>query len=259
MRYQTPHNVEHAAFPQFSDNWALFLDVDGTLLELAGRPHDVSLPAGLADVLESLFQQVPLALISGRRIADLDRLFASLVLPVAGQHGAERRSSDGRTCQRPVSRVDLEPARDILTHWAGSHPGVLLEDKGLTLALHYRLVPELKAEAAQVARQAACLLRADYEIIPGNMVWEVRPVGCDKGRAIAAFLDETPFCDRIPVFIGDDVGDEDGFSLLNSRGGHSFKVGAGQTAARSRFSDVGDVLNWLHDYAAWLASASQRA
>lgn len=257
MEYKQSGSRTYDTLPRFADDWALFLDVDGTLLDIALRPQDVSPWPGLPDVLKSLVRRVPLALISGRRIADLDCLFAPLVLPIAGQHGAERRSIDGRTTCRPVSRVDLEQARHALARWADAHPGILVEDKGLSLALHYRMAPELGADAAAVARQVTRSLPSPYDIVAGKMVWEIRPAGCDKGGAMAAFMDEQPFSGRVPIFIGDDVGDENGFSLINARGGHSFKVGAGRTAARFCFAGVGEVVGWLSDYAAWLEATPE--
>ena len=228
---QNPHNTElGSTLPPFSNAWGLFLDVDGTLLDFALRPQDVALSAGLVDVLESLHRRIPLAFISGRRIADLDRLFAPLLLLAAGQHGAERRPLGGQTVCQPVSRIDLERARDILMRWAELHPGTIVEDKGLTLALHYRQAPALAAAAAEAVRNAARSLHSIYEIVAGNMVWEVRAAACNKGRAIEAFMEEAPFSGRIPVFIGDDVADEAGFALVNRRGGHSFKVARAQAS-----------------------------
>lgn len=252
MKYTNRSGTKGDSVPSFNRDWALFLDVDGTLLELAERPSDVSAPARLVEVLQSLERRIPLALVSGRRIADLDRLFAPLLLPIAGQHGAERRSAGGELIFQPFSRTHLQVALDTVTQWAASNAGIVIEDKGLSFTLHYRLAPTLKDSASRIVRQAIERAGADYVVAPGNMVWEVRAAGCDKGRVVAAFMDEPPFAGRIPVFIGDDIGDEDGFHSINHRGGHSFKVGPGETAARFRFADVSDVLTWLHRYADWL-------
>ena len=238
--------------PPFERRAALFLDVDGTLLDIAARPQDVSLRPGLVRILGGLRQVMPVVLISGRRIADLDRLFAPLVLPAAGQHGAERRAIGGETSRLDLPRAALEQARDRLQHWAQAHPGVLVEDKGATLALHYRRAPQLAAEATQAACEAVERLGPRFTLVPGAMVCEIRPSGCDKGRAIAEFLAEPACAGRRPCFIGDDTTDEDGFALVNRLGGCSIKVGPGPSVARWRFPGVDEVLAWLERYARWL-------
>ncbi len=235
-------------------NGAFFLDVDGTLLDIAERPEAVKLRSGLTDTLAALQRRAPVALISGRPIAALDRLFAPLKLPAAGQHGAERRSADGRLRRVTVSRSALNQARAYLVAWARNHQEILLEDKGLTLALHYRAAPRLESEAARVAREAWRRLGDGFVLEPGNMVFEIRPRGWDKGRAIAEFMREPPFAGRVPVFAGDDITDEDGFAAVNRMGGYSIKVGVGPTAARWRLPDVRRVLAWLDCYVAWFAA-----
>lgn len=234
--------------PVLDRNEAFFLDVDGTLLDIAERPEDVKLRSGLTDTLAALQRAAPVALISGRPIAALDRLFAPLRLPAAGQHGAERRGADGQVRRAVVAESALGPARAHLLAWAHNHHGILLEDKGLTLALHYRAAPHLEAEAARVSREALRQLDDGFVLGSGSMVYEIRPRGWDKGRAIAEFMREPPFAGRVPVFAGDDVTDEDGFAVVNRMGGHSIKVGAGPTAARWRFADVIQVLTWLDRY-----------
>lgn len=241
--------------PVFDPAWAVFLDVDGTLLDLGERPAEVTREPGLTQTLEALRRCVPVALISGRPIADLDRLFAPLVLPAAGQHGAERRSAGGRIHRANVSRAALAHARTLLTTWTRSHPGTLLEDKGMTLALHFRGAPDLGAEAARVFHDALQRLGDDFQLGTGNMVLEIRPRGWDKGRALAEFMHEPPFAGRLPVFVGDDVTDEDGFCAANRLGGHSIKVGNGPTAARWRIHGVRQVLAWLDRFVQWSATS----
>lgn len=238
--------------PPFTRRAAIFLDVDGTLLEFASRPQDISLPPGLVDMLAVLQRRLPVALVSGRRLEDLDRLFAPLVLPMAGQHGAERRAATGRALRSDVAQAPLTAAARQLQRWALAHPGALVEDKSMSVALHYRRAPELAAAAAEVTANIAAALGAAFTIVAGNMVYEIRPSNCDKGRAIAAFLTEAPFTGCVPVFVGDDATDEDGFAYVNSVGGHSIRVGGGPTLARYRIETVTEVLAWLAHYAAWL-------
>ncbi len=241
--------------PAFDPAWAVFLDVDGTLLDLGERPSDVMLRPGLTRTLEALRRVVPVALISGRPIADLDRLFAPLSLPAAGQHGAERRSADGRLHRAKVSPAALAQARTLLTAWAGNHPGTLLEDKGVTLALHFRRAPDLEAEAARACHDALQRLGDGFLLGNGHRVLEIRPRGWDKGRALAEFMREEPFAGRVPVFVGDDATDEDGFRAANRLGGLSVKVGDGSTQACWRLEGVEQVLAWLDRFVQWSATS----
>lgn len=238
--------------PDFAEHWAFFLDVDGTLLDFADHPQAVELKPALVATLSSLQGLVPVALISGRPIVDLDRLFAPLRLPVAGQHGAERRTARGRLIRMERPR-QMSGARDALARFADAHLGLLLEDKGLSLALHYRLAPRLKAEVEALMKVWTQKLGERFVLLAGNMVYEIRPVGIDKGTAIATFMEERPFAGRVSVFIGDDTTDEDGFVTVNRLGGHSVKVGDGETSARWRLGNVACVLYWLDAYRSWRA------
>jgi len=231
--------------PCFDPSWALFLDVDGTLIEFARRPDEIEPRPELIETLGMLQRTFPLALISGRRISDLDRLFAPLRLPAAGQHGAERRSADGQINLAPVPQDVLIPARTTLGDWMRGRPGVVLEDKGLSMAVHYRGAPEREREASEVLEKAARPLGGMYEVRSGKMVAELRPSGYDKGRAIEAFMGEVPFMERVPVFVGDDATDEEGFKVVNRMGGLSIKVGEEPTVACWRLASVSEVLEWL--------------
>lgn len=240
--------------PHFGSNWALFLDVDGTLLDLAEHPDNVKLPGGLIESL-SVIQNtkcIPIALISGRPINLLDRLFAPLRLPIAGQHGAERRPVDGQIVRYQIRNLAFSNVRRDLRRIERGNAGLFLEDKGLTLALHYRNAPHLQAEVENLVKGMIQDLGDDFILVSGNMVLEIRPVGRDKGVAIAEFMGEKPFSGKIPVFIGDDATDEDGFVRVNKLRGHSIKVGGGSTAARWRLSDVTCVQDWLNQYARWM-------
>lgn len=231
---------------------ALFLDVDGTLLEIATAPDAVRVPASLRNTLElaAARQQGALALISGRKLAELDRLFAPAVFPAAGQHGFERRDAQGRITRFPVDAQRLNPARHILTLLVERHPGLLLEDKGSGLALHYRQAPQLENSLQQLMQELLISLTPYFQLKPGKCVLELTPAICSKRTAIEAFMTEAPFAGRIPVFVGDDITDEDGFAAVNAVGGYSVRVGADQpqhTAAQHHFGSVSAVIAWLRE------------
>jgi trehalose 6-phosphate phosphatase len=190
-----------------------------------------------------------LALVSGRAIDDVDRLFRGGALPIAGQHGLERRDAAGVTTRAPAHAEALAHARARLAELAARHEGLLLEDKGLSLALHYRAAPQHEALVHDVVRGAAASLGNDWLVQRGKYVVELRPAGADKGAAIEAYLAEAPFAGRLPVFLGDDATDEHGFEAVNRLGGHSIKVGEGASAARWRLRDVREVERWLAEVA----------
>jgi trehalose 6-phosphate phosphatase len=180
-------------------------------------------------------------------LAQIDALFAPLRLNAAGLHGLERRN-----LVSGVVRADPEPAtfaapRAALARFAQDHAGVLLEDKGLTLALHYRNAPQWADEAKQLARAVASASDGALVLLEGKMVLELKPPHADKGHAIAAFMEEPPFRGRLPVFAGDDVTDEAGFAAINRLGGISIRIGADgrPTAARYGLRDVSSVQGWL--------------
>ncbi|MCU0977346.1 MAG: trehalose-phosphatase [Steroidobacteraceae bacterium] len=225
---------------------ALFLDVDGTLLDIAEAPDRVSVPARVVDLLARLAARGgALALVSGRSIRDLDGLLAPLRLPCAGLHGAERRDAGGRMHRLRVNGA-LDGARAALSDFCRDHPGTLLEDKGAALALHYRLAPQAEAAARRTVAALVSRLAPDFQLQQGKCVLELKPAGASKARAIGDFMAEPPFAGRIPVFVGDDATDEDGFRAVNAHGGLSVRVGpASDTAARASLDGVADVLDWL--------------
>jgi trehalose 6-phosphate phosphatase len=240
-----------ALLPKWRDDWALFLDVDGTLLKIAATPAAVSVPTRIVDLLARLHARLSgaLALVSGRPIADLDALFSPLRLPAAGAHGAERRDAAGA-----VERYDygeaLAPARAMLASWAGSHEGALLEDKGVSLALHYRGVPELENAARRAAAEAVAAAGPRFHVQDGKKVLEIKATAVGKGSAITEFMAEPPFAGRVPAFLGDDVTDEEGFRVVNELGGHSIAVGVSRdTCARWHLTSEADVLRWLESSA----------
>jgi trehalose 6-phosphate phosphatase len=239
--------------PSSPDASALFLDVDGTLLPIASRPDAVAVPPGLLTLLADLERhlQGALALVSGRSIADLDRLFAPLSLPTAGVHGLERRGADG-TLHREATAELLDPLRRPIEDFIAARPGLLLEDKRQSLALHYRNAPQLEAEVETLLGELLGDAPSHLSLQRGKMVIEVRAGSADKGTAIEAFSREAPFAGRVPVFIGDDVTDEDGFRLINRLGGLSIRVGEAQdSAAVCILPDEAAVYAWLR---AWISN-----
>lgn len=240
--------------PAYSPGWAIFLDIDGTLLEHVERPDAVRADAALGKLLEELEGVTggALALISGRAVAELDVLFAPLRLAVAGQHGIERRDADGKLHRHAFALEPLRRAARQLGEFAARHAGLLLEDKGYSLALHFRLAPQLAGAAREAVAEALATLGPGFEMQDGKMVFELKPGGRDKGTAIEEFMAEAPFADRLPVFIGDDATDEYGFAIVNRAGGHSIKVGPGASIARWRVADAAAVRKWLAAYVGYV-------
>jgi len=238
--------------PALSGEIAIFLDLDGTLLEHERHPQAVSISADLLRLMGDLRLATggALALISGRSIADIDRLFTPLTLPVAGQHGMERRLASGALRRHAPAADRLLHAATAVELVAAAHPGLLLEDKGMTMALHYRHAPQLQDMLARAMRNIAASLGDEFTLQEGKFVFELKPSGRDKGTAIVDFMREAPFAGRLPVFVGDDLTDEHGFEAVNLLGGHSVKVGPGESHARWRLADTTAVLAWLGEYAA---------
>jgi trehalose 6-phosphate phosphatase len=241
---------------------ALFLDVDGTLLEIAASPREVSVSHDLRERLRALSLAAggAVALVSGRAIADLDSLFAPLTLPSAGLHGFEHRGLCGGCRRRaPPSAAALTTARDAMLQLARRHAGLLVEDKQFALALHYRGAPQLENTVVTAMRDIAALVADELELQRGKMVVELRPAGATKAQAVAAFLEEAPFAGRLAVFIGDDLTDEPAFELVNRLGGLSVVVNAARpSAARARLPDVASVHAWLAELQAEPAAALRR-
>lgn len=222
---------------------ALFLDVDGVLLDFADQPDAVVVADALIQRLQAL-QGGALALVSGRSISALDALFAPLRLPCAGLHGLERRHR-GDVQRAQTAPGALDGVRDAARAIVARHPGALCEDKGAALALHWRAANAAGPELQALAEHALAELPG-YHLQPGNQVVELKPDGADKGSAIAAFLQEPPFAGRVPTFLGDDLTDEHGFDVVNRQHGHSILVGNREpSAARFALADVAAVHRWL--------------
>jgi trehalose 6-phosphate phosphatase len=225
---------------------ALFLDIDGTLLQLAETPDSVDIDPflGIALVETAAILGGALALITGRSIRDVDVLFPELALPCAGQHGCERRGGDGAMNLHASDQETLDRLRNLFTNFASRHPGVLVEHKGATLALHYRAVPELASHVHRTVQNAMEDIEG-WTVEGGKRLVEIRPGGRNKGRAIQDFMGERPFAGRRPVFVGDDRGDEHGFRIVEKARGVAVKVGVGPTSARYRLPDVEAVRSWI--------------
>jgi trehalose 6-phosphate phosphatase len=238
-------------------DWALFLDIDGTLLEIAPTPQAVHTARADTTLIAALYEKTggALALVSGRSLSMIDELFSPLRLPAAGQHGVERRDARGRIHRPSFSPNLLKRAGEHIRRFAESHAGLVFEDKGYSMALHYRLAPGLAGAAHAVVREAAREVGSSVEVQRGKMVAELKLSGHDKGKAIEAFMQERPFAGRLPLFLGDDLTDEDGFRVLERLGGHSIKIGSGATAARWRLQDPSAAREWLKSWLAdWLTS-----
>ena len=245
--------------PQPSDDWALFLDFDGSIVELAATPDAVHVDDGLLKLLVRLQAGLggAVAIISGRPIDQLDAYLAPHRFPAAGLHGLERRHADATVETSPAPNDHLRAIARELQNFSQRHPGVLVEDKGATIALHYRQAPQFGDACREIVHELVDGWADNLGILAGKMVYEVKPVDVDKGRALHAFMGEAPFAGRLPVFCGDDVTDEPAFNVANGLRGVSIRVGAnGETAARWRVADVAALCAWLETIAQQLSNSS---
>lgn len=230
---------------------AMFLDFDGTLVELAERPDLVVVPKQLAHTLERLSVRLngALAIITGRPLDAVDAFMAPALLPTAAAHGTERRRADGGLVGPPDEL--LAAAKEIaerLEDLVRTEPRLVLEQKAGAVALHYRQAPELEPRC-RAAMEEAIAGRKEFVVVEGKMVFEARPAGVDKGVAVQRFMNEAPFTDRVPVFVGDDKTDEDGFAAVARLGGVAIKVGEGATTASHRLESPAAVIGLLGDLA----------
>jgi trehalose 6-phosphate phosphatase len=232
-------------------DWCLFLDVDGTLLELTDTPSqtlaDPEIKSQLREVAERLGGAV--ALVSGRKIATLDELFAPLKLPSAGLHGVERRKAGGAIQGASFVDSQLDGARAAIRQLVAAHPGTLFEDKDRSLAVHFRLAPHVAELMQRSIIDIARPLGTNYHIQSGKMLFEIKPRGFNKATAIKAFMKEAPFSGRKPVFVGDDLTDQDGFAMVEAQGGISIGVGDA-VFGQYYLENVTAVRGWLDEIAA---------
>ena len=227
---------------------ALLLDLDGTLLDIAPTPDEVRVAPGLVEALRALRKHLggALAVVTGRPIDQVDALLPGVPYAVAGEHGGAIRSAPGAVVVRamlpdpPVEWV-IEAARIV-----EAHPGAMLEQKQRGFVLHYRAVPKSGPALQEAVSRLIAPLAAQFQLMPARMAWEVRPRGADKGSAVQALMTDAPFAGRQPIFIGDDVTDEDGMEAARALGGAGFRVDAW-------FETAGGVRAWLADSAAALS------
>lgn len=228
--------------------WALFLDIDGTLLDIARRPDDVRVDTRLHDDLCRLHDRLDgaLALLSGRRLSQLDALFDWNHRAAAGVHGAELRMPDGSE-RLTGGAAAFAAVRAHATTLVATTQGVMLEDKQRAFGLHYRHAPAAREAAEHIARTLLREAGDGYAIQRGDHVIELKPAGVDKGRALAALMHDAPFRGRTPWMLGDDLTDEDAFRHVNANGGISVIVGSRRpTEARYALDGPAAVRAWLH-------------
>ncbi|MFY9328457.1 MAG: trehalose-phosphatase [Georgfuchsia sp.] len=234
--------------PQPSSDWAYFLDVDGTLIDIARTPDEVIIGRDLLHLIENLHSLCDgaVALVSGRTLAELDTLLDMPHLPMSGLHGLEWRNDPAGLIQRhTVPANGIHAIRQKLMALQQRYAQLVVEDKGTTLALHYRQAPRLGGYLHRWIRNLVNPEDKELQVQPGKRVIEIKPKGYDKGRAIETFMAQKPFTGRLPVFIGDDLTDEHGFAIINRMGGVSIKVGRGHTVANCRLPSVAAVHDWL--------------
>lgn len=232
--------------PPVNGNSALFLDIDGTLLDLARTPDAVVVPGELQKSLTRLHDKLngALAFVSGRSLGAIDRLFAPLRTAAVGCHGAEVRGADGRV--EALARPMDEGVRCLFRELAQSHPGLLLEDKLYALALHYRNVPQARPSLmAALEKNAAFLAGANISLLHGKSVIEARPTGIDKGVGVRSLAAQAPFRGRCVLFGGDDITDLDVFAMLPEIGGMGFSVGRHFPGVTHVFASPRAVRQWL--------------
>lgn len=238
---------------------ALFLDLDGTLLDLAPTPEQVAPEPGLIEVLIRLEARTSgaLALVTGRQVAFVDTLFPSHLFTVAGLHGAELRpgpaAGNGLSAiaASPANTASLREAFSRVLRETAAHPGLLAEDKGAAFALHYRKTPGLRSKVESLMAEAAGIAGPGYRLREGKYVVELCPSSADKGAALRNFMASTPFRGRCPVAAGDDLTDEAMFQAVNIMGGLSIRVGdhGAPSAAKTRIATPGAFRAWLRQLA----------
>ncbi|MHB1205464.1 MAG: trehalose-phosphatase [Rhodospirillaceae bacterium] len=244
-------NAESLTPPPLTADVALFLDFDGTLVDIAPRPADVVIPPELGQRLQQVAWLLngALAVVSGRPIAAIDQFLGGTVQCAAGLHGIERRTAVGHVQRLGQGAEAIAPFRMMLTAFAAGHPSVLVEDKGASIALHFREDSALADACRQAVDDCVAASHGVFERLDGKMVAELKPAGVTKANAVAAYMNEAPFAGRRPVLIGDDVTDEAVFVEVSKTNGFGVVVGYhGPTAATTRFASVTALHAWLKDF-----------
>ena len=235
--------------PSVGQNWALFLDFDGTLVDLAPTPGAVCLSPAVRFSTLRLFHLLggAVAIVTGRTLSEIDRFVGLPDLPLAGSHGLEMRTLRKSKPQPIINRAIVADVIASANTFAAEHAGLLVEEKPAGVGIHYRARPDL---AKLVVEHVHGLAKQfpEMELIPGKMLAELHPRGVDKGKAVTAFMAEPPFKGRIPVFIGDDLTDEDGFAAASSLGGFGIKIGEGETVAQYRLPTACASRNAIHQW-----------
>ncbi|NNM74487.1 trehalose-phosphatase [Enterovirga aerilata] len=235
--------------------FALFLDFDGTLVEIAPTPDSVVVAPELPLLLAALRDRLggALAIVTGRSIAGIDHFLPGLGLDACGMHGLERRV--GGQVAFPEGLADLRPRIAELRARLSPHPGLIVEDKRIGVAVHWRMAPEAEAEARAAIDALAAELGPAYKIQEGKAVREIVPAQAGKGEGIRALMQMAPYGGRRPVFIGDDRTDEHGFDAVNRMGGVTVKIGPGETLARYRLATPAELREamsgWLAGRLSW--------
>lgn len=225
----------------FTEGSALFLDFDGTLVDIAPTPDSVVVEPDLPDLLVRMRQRLggALAVVTGRPIAGVDHFLPDLSLDACGMHGLERRV--GGRVTFPDGLADLGPHIVRLRSRLAPHPGVIVEDKRIGVAVHWRTAPEAEEPARSAMADLAAELGPGYKVQDGKAVREIVPAQAGKGKGIRALMELAPYAGRLPVFIGDDKTDEHGFAAVNDLGGVTIKIGPGDTIARHRLASPAEL------------------
>jgi trehalose 6-phosphate phosphatase len=240
--------------PQVNANWAVFLDFDGTLVDLAAQPDRAQLVPSVRYAVLSLFHNLgeAVAVVTGRHLADIDRHIGLPDLPLAGSHGLEIRSLRKNSPSIAHLSPVVAAATAAVNAFAATHPSLLVEQKPGGVVLNYHACPDM-GNAVERAMTSIADQHSSMELLPGKMILELRPRGVTKGTAVDTYMAEAPFWGRTPVFIGDDRTDEDGFSAVQAIGGFGIKIGPGETAARYRLETACDARKLIQ---AWTDSLS---
>ncbi|MXQ11390.1 trehalose-phosphatase [Microvirga makkahensis] len=231
--------------------YALFLDFDGTLVDIVERPDAVVVDPALPDILLRLEEGLggALAIVSGRPVAFLDRQLQPHRFDMAGLHGLEQRIAGNLHLCDPEEHPELRRMIGRLQEVVAEKAGVLVEDKGCSVALHWRLAPQEKEFALATAHAAVEALGSEYRLQHGKSVAEILPSAAGKGKVIERFMHSAPYKGRRPIFVGDDLTDENGFRTVNALGGLSVRIGAGETIAKVRLRTPADLRHCLSRWA----------
>ncbi len=233
------------ALPRLTAQSALFLDFDGTLVDIAAQPDLVQVPPELPGLLAALHTALggALAIVSGRKLSDIDRFLAPQILPVSAEHGALFRLAGGVLTR--VASPDLHEVSRVALALAAQHPALTVEIKTTAVSLHYRQAPELEASCLEAMAEAV-KRSPGLELLRGKFVFDINAAGVSKGSAIMALMGQPPFAQRLPLFAGDDTTDEAGFAAVQTMGGDTIKVGEGHSLATHRCASPSVLLQWLH-------------